>query len=339
MHSTPSISVCIPAYGRPQEYTLLLNSLLQQQDMPEEIIVCENDSPEREQLREITSSFEPQFKLRNCKLMFVANAYNLGLDGNVRALIEYATADYIFYVGNDDYVLPNGILTARQFLARKSVLAASRTFLRFKDQPDSPIGISRVFVRDHWINKESSNAGIALRMGAFISGLIFDRKWAQSQSTNRYDGTLYYQIYLLLRAFSEGTIGYMSTATVAARVDNPPQFGHAESEKQDFSPGKYKPKERGKMWASILKIAAEVESETGVSMLAAIRHELTVKMSFHVFEMFAQASKPELRSLRSELETVDLFNHFIPRTLYWINYTFGGRSKHFYQLVRWLIQR
>lgn len=339
INSTPHFSVCIPAYGRPEEYALLLKSIEAQIQLPHEVLICEDGSPQRDALRDITTQFSERMQSRGLIVRFVENPINLGYDGNLRRLIELATGTHVFFIGNDDYILPNGIQIAHNFLASNPVLAASRSFARFDQDPLQPIGYSRQLANDMNINKSSHPAGIIMRIGGFFGGLIFDRAWALQHSTKRYDGTLFYQIHLLLEAYCQGNIGYMVTPTVAARADNAPLFGSAQSEKGHFTPGRYNAKSRGRMWESILIIAGDIERKNQTPLLASMRTELAGRMSFHVFEMFAGRSPAEQLELKQELIRLNLFDHWMPKTLYAVNTFLGSYSGLAYRFVRYAIQR
>lgn len=339
-NSPPTIAVCIPAYGRPDEFALLLQSIVLQTVLPDEVIVCEDGSEERLQLKELFNTFAKNLpKDSKCHIRFIENPMNMGYDGNLRTLIAHANSDYIFFIGNDDYILVDGIANSLAFLVQHPVLAASRSFARFNTDPHKPIGYSRLWREDLVHDKNSATAGMMLRIGGFFGGLIFNREWAQSMATARYDGTLYYQIYLLLHASTRGSIGYISIPTVAARADNAPLFGSASAEKGSFVPGRYTVQARGKMWESILQITADCEQQTGQPMLESMRQELAGRMSFHVFEMFAGRPTSELKALRQELERLGLFNHRIAKTCYLLNRSCGRHARGAYTFARWLLQR
>lgn len=339
VNALPSITVCIPAYGRPDEFSLLLKSLRLLTTPAHEILICEDGSPQRQQIFELTQQFIGKMRDVPTVVRYVNNEKNLGYDGNLRQLISLATGDYVFFIGNDDYVLPQAMKTVGHFLQQHKVLAASRSFARFSTNPLQPVGYSRVYTTDQVITKDNASAGMVQRIGGFFGGLIFDRRWAESIATNEYDGTLYYQMYLLLNAYATGAIGYMCEPTVAARADNAPLFGSAQSEKGHFTPGRYSAKARGKMWEAILRIAQDTERKTGVPITEAIRRELSGRMSFHVFEMFAGRSMQELNDLKTELVRLDLFRHPLPQMLYWLNRITGHHARHLYTQTRRFIQR
>lgn len=51
------ISVCIPSYNRAKFLRPLLDSVLAQDYDPYEIIICEDLSPEREEIREVVNEY------------------------------------------------------------------------------------------------------------------------------------------------------------------------------------------------------------------------------------------------------------------------------------------
>jgi abequosyltransferase len=335
----PSISICVPAYGRPAEFSLLLKSLEHLTTSPHEIIICEDGSAQRSEIRVLVDQFSHAMIGNITNVRYIENELNLGYDGNLRKLISVATADYVFFIGNDDYILPNAMKAVGSFLSQHKSLAASRSFARFSSDPMTPVGYSRAYSIDQLLNKHNSSAGMVQRIGGFFGGLVFDRKWADGIATTKYDGTLYYQMYLLLSAYASGTIGYISEPTVAARADNNPLFGAAKSEQVHFTPGRYSAKARGRMWESILQITQDIEQQTGVPMVTSIRRELSGRMSFHVFEMFAGREVAELRDLRDELKRLNLYAHWLPKCLYLINLVFGQKSTVFYTMLRKTLQR
>jgi hypothetical protein len=342
MSLQPTITVCIPAYGRPEEYALLLKSLLNQRALPYEILICEDGSPQRTELRSITAQFEAQLNNQRSDappVRFIENKENLGYDGNLRRLIELATGQYVFFIGNDDYILPAGISLCHEFLNQHQVLAASRSFARFTTDPLQPIGYSRALPIDTVLHRTSTHAGLIMRIGGFFGGLLFDRQWALTKATNQYDGTLYYQIYLLLEAYAQGQVGYISAPTVAARAGNAPLFGNATAEQQSFTPGRYTAKARAKMWEAILRISQDCEDRHQLPIMQAMRDELGGRMSFHVFEMFVGRSVAELLDLRAELKRLGLFTASMPHALFWINRLLGVHAHWFYALARKLLQR
>ena len=78
-------SICIPAYNRARYLPALLDSLFIQDYDDFEVVICEDKSPEREQISSIVKWYSERHP---GKLFYYENEENLGYDGNIRNLIE-----------------------------------------------------------------------------------------------------------------------------------------------------------------------------------------------------------------------------------------------------------
>jgi glycosyltransferase involved in cell wall biosynthesis len=335
-----TISVGIPAYNRSADLVEALRSISEQTQLPAEITICEDVSPERLQIRAIAAEWTEHFAAKGCRMNYIENAENLGYDRNVRQLFEVSTSDWVMLMGNDDVLLPDCIRVATQYLETTTAHMVSRAFVRFNGSLENTIGTSRIGGEQNKIFRSGDNdAGMVFRLGAFVSGLLMDRAWAVSLATPRYDGGLFYQIYLSAEAFAAEGVGYIAEPLVGARLDNPPLFGSASSERGTFTPGSYTAKARGAMWRSALQIARDVSAERGVALFEGVRNELMIRQSFHVFEMMAGSPKAELQALRDELISLDLFTDWRPRLFYALDSILGRYASPLFAIVRRVVQR
>lgn len=334
-----TITLSIPAYARPSEFEQLLNSIAEALALPDELMICEDCSPDRETLRSITDKYRADLEQRGCVVRFVENERNLGYDGNVRKAIEEASSDWVMLIGNDDVVLPNWLSIVRGFLSRNpNIKMVSRAFERFDLDPAQPIGVSRLSGSDCIFSSPSSSSRMLFRAVGFFGGLVINKSWSTKLHSSVYDGTLYYQVYLAAHAFCQGGIGYVAVPTVGARAGNPPLFGAADAEKNIFQAGRYSPKARAHMWASVMQICADVGRAEGVDLLSDVRKDLKSRMSFHVFEMMANAPSDVIKELCLELRKIGLYPHPVPVVLKGVIRLFGPRSRYFFQLVRKVMQ-
>lgn len=337
--ATFDLAIGIPAYSRSRELVELLSSIAAQTLLPAEVTICEDHSPEREQIRAIVQEWTPRLQALGCHVNYHENEENLGYDGNIRKLFAVSHASWVMLIGNDDLLLPDGVEKVAAYLAtagEEKVL--SRSFARFESDIQHPLGVSRLSDVDCVFNPANSRPRMVFRSCGFVGGLVIHRAWADSLATDAYDGTLYYQIYLAAEAFCQGGIGYIAAATVGGRAGNPPLFGAAAHEKGVHVPGSYTPRGRAKMWRSVLRIADEVGARHGQNLLSDIKEELAVRQSFHVFEMMAGAGRPALVELRQELRGLGLYEQAVPRFLFALDYVLGARAAVFYRFVRALLQ-
>lgn len=334
------LSVGIPSYSRSGELEELLESIYAQSVLPGEVTICEDKSPEREQIRAVVERWRERLQREGCVVNYVENERNLGFDRNLRKVIGVSHCRWVMLMGNDDVMLPHCVETAARYLkVHAAVAMVSRSFLRFDESAGKPLGVSRLSERDELYKIGSSAPRMIFRTTGFIAGLMIDREWAEKLASDRYDGTLYYQIYLAAEAFCERGIGYIAEPIVAGRSGNAPLFGASATEGEVHIPGSYSPKGRAKMWAAVLQIASDVGAKFHVDLVSDMKHDLEVKQSFHIFEMYAGSSRTVLREMRRELSALDLFSHPLPRFLYALNFAFGRRAEFFYRGVRKVIQR
>jgi glycosyltransferase involved in cell wall biosynthesis len=333
--NTIAISVGIPAYSRCSELIELLESIYSQTLLPAEITICEDKSPERDEIRAIVESWRSRFETRSCRINYHENDRNLGYDGNLRKLIEVSHSPRVMLMGNDDLLMPGCMETVAAYVsANPHVPMISRSFVLFEQDLGNRLGVSQLSFTDCKFKYEDSSSGMIMRACGFIGGLIVNRDWALALETGAYDGSLYYQVYLGAVAFCQEGIGYISRQVVAARVGNPPMFGSSAAERGVHIPGSYTPKGRAEMWASVLRIARDVGRQFGPDLVDGLKRELEVRQAFHIFEMMAGSDRKSLSELRNEFEKIGLFGHPVPRILYGVNLVLGSNAAVFYRAVR-----
>lgn len=331
-------SIAIPAYGRPKEYEELLQSILDMNRMPDEVVICEDFSKERSVITQITNQFKPLFELKNVILTYVENEENLGYDANIRKLIDIALYKWVILIGNDDLFLKTGLEEIHSFCQRNnSVAMISRPFVRFEKDINKPLGISRI-LSEETIIKKGDSPKLIFRACGFVGGLVINKIWAKELATDKYDGTLYYQIYLAAHAFCTNGIGYLSMPSVAGRTGNSPLFGDSDKDGKTHISGAYSAKGRASMWKGVIDISDDVERFYKVKIAQELRKELMIRQSFHVFEMNVGVPKKILYELKTELEKLSLFNHWFPKILYFINLNFGKNAYYFYYFARKIFQ-
>lgn len=331
-------SIAIPAYGRPNELIKLFDSIYQMEKQPDEIIICEDFSKDRKKINEIVTSQIHRFSNKNVVITYIENEVNLGYDANIRKLINKAQSDWVILIGNDDLFLKEGITNIDEFCTKNnSVGMVSRTFIRFEKNINKPLGTSSLFNEDKIIKKED-DPRLIFRTCGFVGGLVVNKEWAKKLETTEYDGTLYYQIYLSANAFCTNGIGYIAKPTVAARTGNPPMFGESEKDKKAHIPGSYSAKGRATMWKGVLDIGNNIGKKFNINLYEPLRNELMVRQSFHIFEMNVGVKKETLNELKGELKNLNLFNHWFPKTLYYVNLIFGKKAFYVYYLIRKIFQ-
>jgi glycosyltransferase involved in cell wall biosynthesis len=102
---TNKLTIAIPVYNGEATLSDTLDSIIPQiiQSGLVEILICDNCSTDSTFL--ICQSYVTKFDFINYNL----NAVNLGFDGNIARLIDLASTDYIWFLGDDDEIASGGI--------------------------------------------------------------------------------------------------------------------------------------------------------------------------------------------------------------------------------------
>ncbi len=102
----PLLSLGIPTYNRAAFLRILLESLviaIPPEDGRIEVVVSDNASSDN------TEAVFAEFRGRLPRLFYTKNKNNIGAEGNLLALAEKCTGSYLWLLGDDDVVCPDGV--------------------------------------------------------------------------------------------------------------------------------------------------------------------------------------------------------------------------------------
>lgn len=230
----PRLSVCIPAYNRPDELQEVLESIAGQGCGDWDVVVCEDHSPRAEEIEAVVVAFCARHPW--LRVDFSRNATNLGYDGNLRRLIERATGVYVMFVGDDDILAVDSLVRTAEATRGRDLGVVLRAWTSSDKTSGRTIEEFRYFRDDRVFPASHQSAAALFRRAIFISGLTVHRKAALALSTSQIDGTLLYQLYLVARLASTNDSYYISVPTVTRRVGGEHFFGSSEVERGRFAP-------------------------------------------------------------------------------------------------------
>jgi glycosyltransferase involved in cell wall biosynthesis len=327
-----TITLAIPAYNRSRETGELLQSILDADSLPDEVLLSENCSPERKAIAETAEFFRKRFEDAGVKFSYFENETNLGYDGNARSLFRRAASDWVLLMGNDDRLRKPGVKPLREFIANNPAVRFSTCAVeQFQGATGKVFHVTRHFRGD---TVETSRPAYVYRLASFISGICIDRKWALSVETERFDGGLFYQLYLAAMAFPHGGLGYVDAVMVAGRSGGAPVFGLADSEKKFHVPGRFPAASRAKMYASILEITRYVDATYGSELTPGVLAELDSRQLFHVYEEFIHGPRRETRNLYLELRKLGMGRSGAHKAMYWTAYYLKPIAPWLFRLAR-----
>ncbi len=272
MSDIPLISVCIPAYNRAALLPALLDSIVSQAGADYEIVICEDASPEREQIRRVAEQYAATIPGR---ISYHENTANLGYDGNLRRLIELARAEYVLFMGNDDLLAEGALaVVSATVRAHPNVGVVLRSYDSFNDDPARPVQVFRYFDSEGFFPASARTIVTFFRRCVFISGMVVRRESAHRHATDRFDGTLLYQQHLVGQILANENGVYLPQILSHHRLGGTPDFGNSAVEKGRFVPREQTPGSSVQFMRGMLQIAADLEQTLGLPVYRPILRDI-----------------------------------------------------------------
>lgn len=265
-------TVCIPAYNRAIYLAPLLDSILEQSECDFEILICEDCSPERNDISAIVTKYS---SVNPGKIRYIENERNLGYDGNIRQLVHHAKGEYCVFMGNDDLMCPGALDTIADVTRRHPNCGiVVRTYATFDENSEVHKQVFRYYPEELLIPPGHQAIATAFRRSVVIPGMVIHRDSAAQLATSEFDGSLLYQLYLVGRILANRSVVFTPQIIALRRDGVPPDFGNSEVEMGKFVPQDQTPKSSLHFMQEMLRIAQHVEMATGLPVFASIRKDI-----------------------------------------------------------------
>lgn len=272
---TPLISICIPAYNRPQELQRLLHSIdVQSNEL--EIIICEDKSSKRKAISKVVQNYTQR---TTNVVRYSENQRNLGYDANLRTLLKHAKGQFIVFMGDDDAFVPGALGPYLQFLKDHRDLGfVFRAYEIFHSTNN--IETFRHFGSKPKFFKPGEQTLLALyRKSIFISGFTIKREALADIDNTQFDGLLLLQLYLLIPVAMQNNCAYYPQPLVRQYTGGVPMFGTAKAEKKLYTPGTRTTESSVRFLSGLFTIAAWADVAYGLKFTEKFRQDLS-KYSF-----------------------------------------------------------
>jgi glycosyltransferase involved in cell wall biosynthesis len=278
----PILSICIPSYNRPE----LLGELLRSVSGPVddiEIVICEDHAPRRPEVRSEVERFQ---SISPYRVRYFENETNLGYDKNLRELIRKATGEFVMFMGDDDLIISKSLPTFIEFLrSNPSVGYVLRTYEAIHD--DGTVELFKYFPALRRFEKGSETYATLFRKSVTISGFTFRRHLAMDYLTDKFDGTLLFQIYLMAEIVLRHEAIYYDVPIVRTRQtfrQDRPAFGSAAAEKKFFEPGKVTPRNSVNFMKGFFRITEYMDRTYNLRSTDVVRRDIS-KYSYPILSI------------------------------------------------------
>jgi abequosyltransferase len=265
----PLFSICIPAYNRAHLLPALLDSIAAQEFDDYEVVVAEDASRERPEIRAVAERYGRGALAE--RLRYVENATNLGYDANFRSMLRHARGEYCFIMGNDDLLCAGALATAADAVRRHpGVGLVLRSFASFVGDPSNVVRVSRYFPDERLVAPGPDAVVTFYRRLVVMSGIVLHRDEALAYETDRFDGTLFYQQHVAANILMRRPGLFLPQVLVLYRLGGVPEFGTNERERGRFVPGAHPPSTDLNMLRGLLTIAREFDAAHGTRVHPAV---------------------------------------------------------------------
>ncbi|MGH9967620.1 MAG: glycosyltransferase family 2 protein [Pyrinomonadaceae bacterium] len=203
----PFLTVAIPHFKHRRYLEVTLASLFVQTYEDFEILISDDCSQDDSSL-----IIPLVLKESGRPFRYYSQPVNLGYDGNVRFCLRAARGRYVFLLGNDDSLAsPN---TLENVVAMLHGLGLPD--VAFTNYEDWKTGkLVRNALRTTVLGSGALAAITHFRSFSFVSGAIYSQKAAVEHETDRWDNSIYYQIYIACRILAAGgQLGALNLSTV-----------------------------------------------------------------------------------------------------------------------------
>lgn len=214
----PTLSICIPTYRRAPLLAELLRSILPQIQEGVEVVISDDASGDE------TARVVETFKADIPSLKFIQQSRNIGFDEDLVALADQASGEYIWFMGDDDKVEPDGVATVLDHLTRwRGITGLTLGVIDYDHAFQKPFGLRATPPTMRLNGTEAVFAKLVDFLG-FISALVVRRELWQSvcreDHIEKYKN-YYIQVYILGRMIDRAeSWGIVNHACVGFRTDN-----------------------------------------------------------------------------------------------------------------------
>ena len=215
-----TIGICIPTYKRPDFLRRCLASIIDQADgLPVQIFVADDSCSDAndEVLREAALRFPA---LRHRK-----NETNLGINENIRRVVEMADTDYAWLVGEDDYFLPGALARAVAEVGSANNPFVLCNYALVEDssaaqaRPALDVSVDTTLTADEVIRRYLWSAG-------FMGACLFDLRSWRRVASDRYHGTYYAHVGHIVERLArpDCPVRILGAPLVSNRAEGPGAF-------------------------------------------------------------------------------------------------------------------
>lgn len=191
------ISICVPTYNRPSQLKRMLESIDTTKVEDIDIVISENCSPKQAETRAVVEEYK---KTHPYEVHYFENERNLGYDKNIRAAVARATGRFCVFFSDDDMAMPGALDNYIEFVRKHQDSGyILRSYRNYFDKMESRWQDFYYYDTDREFPAGRATAIELFNKSVFLSGFTIRQEYAKEYVVDALDGSLLYQMYLLLQ--------------------------------------------------------------------------------------------------------------------------------------------
>ena len=311
----PFLSICIPSYNRPDTLTRLLRSIDTRYSNQIEIVICEDKSPKRDEIRKAVQDYSNGSVYQ---VLYNENENNLGFDLNWIELSKKASGEFLLYMGDDDGFIPGALDQYIDWLhAHEKYCYILRSYVRVYNKDRSNIQYFRYYSGDRFFEPGVDGYKEFFLKSVSMSGYTIKRSCALEFSDDAILGgnTLLFQLYLLAEVCLKYPSAYCNTPCAELISDQPQLFGNSKDEQGVYTPGEGVSGNLNFI-NSYFRISDYIDKKYSLSLTPYFKDQLS-KYSFYILWGQRIKGKSYLKAMKGELESIGLGDYAPFKIYYW----------------------
>lgn len=211
----PFISICIPTYNRPEKTQALLNTIDAKNPYEIEIVISDDFSPRRNEIRSMVAQFKEGTKY---EVVYHENLENLRYDKNLKELVRAARGEWLVFMGDDDEFVPGALDKLIAFIKNhKDIVYVLRRYEAV--HPDGRVEDFRYYAGDRIFEPNEKTYEELFRKSVFISGFTIKRELVLPYLIDDFDGGALIQIYWVAELVLKNAAAYFDEPITRQRED------------------------------------------------------------------------------------------------------------------------
>ena len=315
------LSICIPSYNRPKTLKRLLDTIDSKRYREVQIVICEDLSPARTDIRATVKDFK---KITKYDVKYVENEVNCGYDKNLRQLMLNADGEFLIYMGDDDGFIPGALDVYIEWLKAHSTYAyILRSYIT--KSVDGKVDYYRYFSEDKFFEAGQKTYETLFLKSVSISGFTIKRESILPFQTSDLDGCLLQQLYWVAEVCLKHPAAYCNTPCAQLISDDISYFGNSASEKGLYTPDKFGESDSKVNFAKqYLRVAKYVDEKYSINSVDNILTELS-KYSYYFLSGQRKHSLKYFNAHYRKLKDLGFDKSVYFKIYYWGLLLFGAK--------------